>query len=112
MKLTSLLEERNNKPFMLQVQQRLIDDLDIEAELTFEDNRFKLNFEYDPSNDGDGRLIYVCVYCDVDDDMVRIVVNADAFNDGALGDAAVFNIELVMMKLLSLTNRAEATLSN
>lgn len=110
MKLTPLLEQRNNKPFMLQVQQRLIDDWDIEAELTFEDERFELNYEYDPFNDE--RFIHVSLLCRADDNMVRIIVNSDTFSDGAIADAAGLNIKQVMTTITSLTSRAEATLSD
>jgi hypothetical protein len=46
MKLTHLLEERNVKPFMLHIQQRLIDDLDVDPELSSTNDFFMLSYEY------------------------------------------------------------------
>lgn len=110
MKLTPLLEERNNKPFMLHVQQRLLDDWDVEAELAFEDDdRFELTYSYDPTDDGDGRVVNVSISCTADGDNVLIDVCSDSFQDD---DQVDLNIEHVMTKISSLTNRAEATLSD
>lgn len=104
MKLTPLLEERNNKPFMLQVQQRLIDDWDIEANLEIDETRLELGYSYEPGDDG--LYVNVSISCELDGDNVLIDVDSDSPLVTSDDDQVDLNIEEVMtaISLLTRTN--------
>lgn len=98
-----LLEQHNNKPFMLQLQQRLIDDYDgIEPTLDVDENWIHLHYT-EPNTDDDN--VDVRISCELNGSYVTVVV---VFNCNDFADEAKLNIDDIINTIGKLTARAIA----